>query len=214
MTPAAQRGGRVADAIARHRLVAVLRRVEPRDRLLDLVEELAGAGVRAFEITMDAPEAADDLASVRERLTRSLGQDGLVGAGTVTTRERLDAAAAAGADFAVAPHLDPAIVAAAAELDMPFIPGALTPTEIAGAWSAGATFVKLFPASAVGPAFVRELRGPMPDVRLIPTGGIDAKSALEFLGAGAAAVGIGGALTRATPAERRELVRRVLEAVS
>jgi 2-dehydro-3-deoxyphosphogluconate aldolase/(4S)-4-hydroxy-2-oxoglutarate aldolase len=83
----------------------------------------------------------------------------------------------------------------------------MTPTEIGGAWDAGATFVKVFPASAVGPAFVRELRGPLPEVELVPTGGVDGTNASAFLEAGAAAVGIGGAIMRADPEARRALVR-------
>ena len=117
---------------------------------------------------------------------------------------------APGADFAVAPILDHGLLAVALERGVPFIPGALTPTEIRSAWEAGATFVKLFPASAVGPALVRELRGPLPDVQIIPTGGIDATNAATFLEAGAAAVGIGSAITRATGEDRRRLVRSLL----
>ena len=207
MTAAELRGGGVAGAIRHHRLIAVLRRVEPRDALLRLVDELADAGVRVFEITLDAPEGADDLASVRARLA---GRECLVGAGTILRAEQLDAARAAGAQFAVAPLLDVSLLRAAVEGGLPFIPGAMTPTEAAAAWDAGATFVKLFPASAVGPAFVRELRGPLPDVQLIPTGGIDASNAGAFLEAGAAAVGIGGAITRATAEERRALVAAVV----
>ena len=201
------RGGSVAEAIRRHRLIAVLRRVQPREALIGLVEELAEAGVRIFEITLDAPEGAEDLAAVRAHLA---GRDCLVGAGTILRREQLDAARRADADFAVAPLLDPDLLRNAVEGGLPFVPGAMTPTEAAAAWDAGATFVKLFPASAVGPAFVRELRGPLPDVQLIPTGGIDATNAGAFLAAGAAAVGIGGAITRATPEERRALVASVV----
>jgi 2-dehydro-3-deoxyphosphogluconate aldolase/(4S)-4-hydroxy-2-oxoglutarate aldolase len=115
-------------------------------------------------------------------------------------------ARAAGADFAVAPALDLPLVRSSVAAGLPFVPGAFTPTEIAAAWAAGATFVKLFPASAVGPSFVRELRGPMPDVELIPTGGVDATNAAAFLASGAAAVGIGGAIVRAEAAARRALV--------
>jgi len=203
------RGGPVASAIRAHRLIAVLRRIEPRDRLLSLVDDLADAGVRAFEITLDAASGADDLAAVREHLS---GRDGsyLVGAGTILRREQLDAARRAGADFGVSPVLDVELVRVAVDEGLPFVPGAMTPSEIAAAWSAGATFVKLFPASAVGPQLVRELRGPLPDVALIPTGGVDASNATAFLDAGAAAVGIGGAITRATPDERRALVHAIL----
>lgn len=209
MTGIGLRDGPVASAIRTHRLIAVLRRIEPRERLLSLVDDLADAGVRAFEITLDAASGADDLAAVREHLS---GRDGshLVGAGTILTREQLDAARHAGADFGVSPVLDAELVRAAVDDGLPFVPGGMTPSEMAAAWQAGATFVKLFPASAVGPQLVRELHGPFPHVALIPTGGVDASNAAAFLEAGAAAVGIGGAITRATPDERRALVRVIL----
>ena len=208
MNATALRGGSVATAIRTHRLVAILRRIEPRERLLALVGELAEAGVRVFEVTLDAPSAADDLVAVREHLS---GQPGVVvGAGTILRRAQLDDAVRAGADFGVAPMFDREVTSAALDAGLPFVPAGMTPTEIAAAWEAGATFVKLFPASAVGPAFVRELRGPLPDVALIPTGGIDAVNAAAFLSAGAVAVGIGGALARADGATRRALVSSVL----
>jgi 2-dehydro-3-deoxyphosphogluconate aldolase/(4S)-4-hydroxy-2-oxoglutarate aldolase len=205
MTAEALRQGEVAGAIRDARLVVVLRRVAPRERLLDLVSDLCNAGARIFEITWDAPEAAADLGAVRA----ALGAWAVVGAGTIRTLAELTAARAAGAAFAVAPVLDVELVRQSVESGMPFVPGAFTPSEIAAAWSAGATFVKLFPASAVGPSFVRELRGPMPAVELVPTGGVDATNATEFLAAGAAAVGIGSAIVRASPAERRALVERL-----
>jgi 2-dehydro-3-deoxyphosphogluconate aldolase / (4S)-4-hydroxy-2-oxoglutarate aldolase len=202
------RSGSVAESIRAHRLIAIMRRIEPRERLLALVDELADAGVRAFEITLDAPSGVDDLVAVRERLS---GQAGVaVGAGTILRRQQLDDAVRAGADFGVAPVFDREVTSAALDAGLPFVPAGMTPTEIAAAWEAGATFVKLFPASAVGPAFVRELRGPMPDLALIPTGGIDAENAAAFLSAGAAAVGIGGALSRADGPTRRALVSSVL----
>lgn len=201
------RSGPVADAIRRHRLIAVLRLVEPRDALIRLVGEMANAGVRVFEITLDAPHGADDLVAVRAHLA---GRDCLVGAGTILRGAQLDAAHGAGADFAVAPLLNLDLLASCLERGLPFVPGAMTPTEAAAAWGAGATFVKLFPASAVGASFVRELRGPLPDVQVIPTGGIDAASAGSFLAAGAAAVGVGSAITRATPDERRALVQSLV----
>lgn len=206
MTVEALRLGPVADAIRRERLVAVLRRVEPRSALLSLVGELADAGARIFEITFDGPAADADLVAARALLASRADGPFLLGAGTILRRGQLEAARRAGADFAVAPLLDPDLVSTAVEEGLPFIPGAFTPTEIARAWAAGATFVKLFPASAVGPLFVRELRGPMPDVSLIPTGGVDGHNARAFLDAGATAVGIGGALTRADAAARRALV--------
>ena len=207
MTPEALRGGPVAEAIRACRLVVVLRRIEPRERLLGLVDELADAGARAFEITFDSPSAADDVAAAREHLGRRAGGAAyLVGAGTVVDRAQLEAARAAGADFAVAPLLDAALVAASVDAGLPFIPGAMTPREMALAWASGATFVKLFPASAVGPAFIREIRGPLPQLQIIPTGGVDATNAGAFLESGAVAVGIGSALTKAEPGARRAIV--------
>jgi 2-dehydro-3-deoxyphosphogluconate aldolase/(4S)-4-hydroxy-2-oxoglutarate aldolase len=203
------RDGEVARAIRRHRLIVVLRRVEPQTRLLALADELVEAGARAFEVTMDSASGADDLAALRSHLRRRAGGPFLIGAGTVLGSERLEVARRAGADFAVAPILDVDLVRAAAEQGIPFIPGALTPTEISTAWAAGATFVKLFPASAVGPALIRELRGPLPEIAIIPTGGVDATNAAAYLAAGAAAVGIGGAILRADAQARRAIVAAV-----
>ena len=207
MSAAALRHGPVADAIRRHRLIAVLRRVQPRDALVRLVDELADAGVRVFEVTLDTAEGADDIAAVRAHLA---AVDCLVGAGTVLREEQLDAARASGADFAVAPLLDLGLMRSALDGGLPFVPGVMSPTEAAAAWDGGATFVKLFPASSVGPSFVRELRGPLPQVQVIPTGGIAATNAGAFLAAGAVAVGIGSAITRGTPGERRALVQSLV----
>lgn len=203
MTDHGLRHGPVAEAIRRHRLVVVLRRVEPFQALDALVAELLDAGVRIFEVTFDSPSGADDLRRLRTRH----GDAAIIGAGTLLGMDRLETAIEAGAAFGVSPTLDPEMVARAVERGLPFVPGAFTPTEIAAAHAAGATFVKLFPASAVGPSFVRELRGPMPHVELIPTGGVDEGNAAAFLEAGAAAVGIGGALVRAATAERRAMVQ-------
>jgi 2-dehydro-3-deoxyphosphogluconate aldolase/(4S)-4-hydroxy-2-oxoglutarate aldolase len=124
----------------------------------------------------------------------------------VRTLEALDQAADAGAGFIVGPTLDQAVVEGALRHGLPVIPGAYSPTEIAQAWDGGATFVKLFPASSLGPAHVRELRGPFPDIELIATGGVDAASASAFLDAGCVAVGVGSALVRAATGERRAIV--------
>jgi 2-dehydro-3-deoxyphosphogluconate aldolase/(4S)-4-hydroxy-2-oxoglutarate aldolase len=207
--PSDLRHGSTASLIRAARLVVVLRRVTPRERLLSLVEELAEAGVRVFEVTFDAPAAADDLAACRRALDEAGHEGTLIGAGTVRTLEALADARAAGAAFAVAPVLDPEILGAALHGGLPFIPGAYTPTEIDRAWRLGATFVKLFPGSSLGPGHVRELRGPLPEVEAIVTGGVDATNAAEFLDAGAVAVGIGGAIVRATPEERRALVSAI-----
>ena len=209
--PSALRTSDVADRIRRGRLIVVLRRVTPRERLVGLVEELADAGARAFEITFDASDAAADLVACRNALGRG-GHDAIIGAGTVRTVRQLAAAADAGASFIVSPVFDPEVVAAALARSLPVIPGAYTPTEVDRAWRAGATFVKLFPASSLGPAHVRELRGPLPEVETIATGGVDAGNSRAFLDAGAVAVGIGSALVRASPAQRRAIVASLVDA--
>jgi 2-dehydro-3-deoxyphosphogluconate aldolase/(4S)-4-hydroxy-2-oxoglutarate aldolase len=201
------RAGTVAQQIRRHRLIAVLRRVEPRDKLFALVDDLAEAGVRVFEITFDSPSAGADLGALRARL----GSDFVIGAGTIMTTGQMFSAHNAGADFCVAPVLDTALLGISVDHALPFIPGGFTPTELRAAWSGGATFVKLFPASAAGPSFIRELRGPLPDIEVIPTGGVDPSNARALLEAGAVAVGIGSALTKADQAARRAIIASVLE---
>ncbi|MDQ3127656.1 MAG: bifunctional 4-hydroxy-2-oxoglutarate aldolase/2-dehydro-3-deoxy-phosphogluconate aldolase [Chloroflexota bacterium] len=194
----------IAEAIRQARLIAVLRRIEPRDRLLALVDDLLADGVRIFEITLDAAGAAADLAAVRARI----GDAGWVGAGTVRTDAQLRTAADAGAAFGVSPVLDDEILGAALAADLPFLPGAYTPTEVDAAWRAGATFVKLFPGSSLGPSHVRELRGPMPEIETVVTGGLDHENAAAYLDAGAVAIGIGSALQRMSGLERRRLVEQ------
>jgi 2-dehydro-3-deoxyphosphogluconate aldolase/(4S)-4-hydroxy-2-oxoglutarate aldolase len=203
------RTGSTADAVRRERLIVVLRRVEPRSRLVDLVGELADAGVRLFEVTFDGDDAGADLVAVRELVA---AQGGVVGAGTVRTAAQLEAAIAADAAFGVSPVFDPAIVEAALRAGLPFVPGASTPTEADAAWRSGATFVKLFPASSLGPTFVRELRGPLPEIEAIVTGGVEISNATAFLEAGAVAVGVGSAMVRATPAQRRDLIAAIAAA--
>lgn len=208
------RSSPVAIAIRACRLIVVLRRVAPRARLLDLVDELADAGASVFEVTLDGPGAADDLAALGDALSRRAGGRAWVGAGTVRSVDQVREAVAAGAALGVSPVFDAAVLAAALAAGLPFIPGAYSPTEIDAAWRAGATFVKLFPASSLGPSHVRELRGPMPEIETIVTGGVDATNAAAFLGAGATAVGIGSAIVRATPEQRRSLIASIAAAPS
>jgi 2-dehydro-3-deoxyphosphogluconate aldolase / (4S)-4-hydroxy-2-oxoglutarate aldolase len=206
------RGSNVAAAIRDARLVVVLRRITPRERLVDLVTELVDAGARIFEVTLDGEGAAADLAAVRERVPAVGGV--VLGAGTIRTDRQLSDAIDAGAAFGVSPVFDPAIVTAAIEAHLPFVPGAYTPTEADAAWRAGATFVKLFPGSSLGAAHVRELRGPLPEIETIVTGGVDATNAVDFLDAGAVAVGVGSAIVRASAEERRLLVAAIAAARS
>jgi 2-dehydro-3-deoxyphosphogluconate aldolase/(4S)-4-hydroxy-2-oxoglutarate aldolase len=180
----------IPDAIARTGVIAIGRRLAPGD-VLPVAAALIRGGVEAFEITMGSE--GDAALDAIESLSRDLGRDGrlLVGAGTVLEPRSAERAVAAGARFVVMPHLDESLVRWATEHEVPVFPGAFTPTEILAAWRAGASAVKLFPASVAGPAFVRELRGPFPDIPLIPTGGVSVESAEEFVAAGAVAIGLG-----------------------
>ena len=203
------RGSAVAAEIRRSRLVIVLRRVAPRTRLLELVGELVEAGARVFEVTLDGEDAVADLAAVNELLARlqpSSDARAWVGAGTVRTIDQVHAAHQAGAAFGVSPVFDREVLDAALALGLPFLPGAMSPTEIDAAWRAGAALVKVFPGSSAGPSHIRELRGPFRDIDLVVTGGVDLGNAKAFLEAGATAVGIGSAILRATPDDRRALI--------
>jgi 2-dehydro-3-deoxyphosphogluconate aldolase/(4S)-4-hydroxy-2-oxoglutarate aldolase len=171
-------------------LVAILRG-RSGDRLTAVCESLLEAGVRCLEITMNTPGA---LAAVRRLATN--GTPGVeVGVGTVRCVDEVDAAADAGASFVVAPNTSPAVGERAAERGLGWFPGALTPTEIATAWDLGATAVKVFPAgSAGGPRYLREVRAPLDDILLVPTGGVGVADVPGYLQAGAIAVGMGGPL--------------------
>lgn len=214
MTAVDLRHGEAADAIRRHRLIVILRRVGSLDRLVALIEELADAGARVFEVTFDDPDAAEGLRLSAERLGRRRDGPFRVGAGTIRTADQLAAAHGAGAAFGVSPTFNRGVLEAAIAANLPFLPGAATPTEVEMAWECGATFVKLFPASSLGPTFVREIRGPMPEVELVPTGGVNLENARQFLDAGAAAVGLGSALLRADPDQRRGLVAGLAQEIA
>ena len=183
------------DRIRRERLVAILRRVDDLDAR---VAALVDAGVGVIEITLDDPKALGAIERARGR------GDVTVVAGTVRRAVQVDAAVAAGAEAVVGPGFVRAVVDRAAELGVPAIPGALTPTEIEAAWAVGAALVKLFPGGLGGPRYVRDVLAPLAEVPLLVTGGVDAQNALAFLDAGAVAVGVGSALD--DPDEARRLV--------
>ena len=171
------------------RVVVIARRLHP-DRLQQVAETLLRQKIGVIEVTMDTDDAPSQIAGLE-------GSGLLVGAGTVRTIAEAERAIAAGASFIVLPHTDPSIVAWAVSHQVPIVPGALTPTEVNAAWDLGASAVKLFPAHVAGPAGLRTMRGPFPDIPLIPTGGVTGDNAAEFLAAGAVAVGIGSWLTGA-----------------
>ena len=178
--------------ILQHRVVAILRGCDPA-HILPTAEALYKGGIRLLEITLNSRDA---LNAIRETNTR-LGDKLLIGAGTVLSADEAEAAIAAGARFILSPSLDLPTIHRTLELGALSIPGAFTATEILTAWRNGAGMVKVFPAS-VGPAYFRDLRGPLPQIPLMPTGGVNLENIRQFQKAGAAAFGIGSALVTPT----------------
>jgi 2-dehydro-3-deoxyphosphogluconate aldolase/(4S)-4-hydroxy-2-oxoglutarate aldolase len=170
-------------------IVAVVRSPDSQ-QLVDVAGALADGGVDVVEITMSVPDALD----VMRRVRRALGDRVLLGAGTILDPETARAALLAGAEYLVAPTLNLEVIRLCQRYDKLVMPGAFTPTEILTAWEAGADIVKVFPAEVVGPAFFKALRGPLPQIRLMPTGGVDLNTATAFLKAGACCLGVGGQL--------------------
>ena len=178
------------DRLAAVPVVAILRAADAR-RFVQVGQVLYEAGVRAVEVTLTSAGALEAFGRLREELPG----DALLGVGTVRSVADAEAAVGAGAAYLVAPDFRPEVVAWAVARGVPAVPGALTPTEIAAAWAAGATAVKLFPVSAAGgPAYLKAVRAPLPEVPLVPTGGVGLGDIGAYLAAGAAAVGIGGPL--------------------
>ncbi|MBV8378484.1 MAG: bifunctional 4-hydroxy-2-oxoglutarate aldolase/2-dehydro-3-deoxy-phosphogluconate aldolase [Verrucomicrobia bacterium] len=169
-------------------IVAILRR--PRVDPVRCIEQLFQHGIRLVEITMDTPDAVKVLASFRSRVPANC----FLGAGTVTDVARTEAALAAGASFIITPNVNLEVIRKLRAHGIPVLPGALTPTEIWAAANAGAEFVKVFPASAVGPRYFRELRGPFAQIPFMASGGINLENAAEFIKFGADALGLGGGL--------------------
>jgi 2-dehydro-3-deoxyphosphogluconate aldolase / (4S)-4-hydroxy-2-oxoglutarate aldolase len=188
MSPAVTRP-QVTPQLAHTGVVAILRAADAA-RFGDVARVLADAGVTCLEVTLTTSGALDALGAVRAALPREVS----VGAGTVTTVDEAAAAVDAGAEFLVSPGVDPDVVAAGTDRGVPSYPGAWTATEVLTAWRAGAAAVKLFPAGTGGPAHLRHLRGPLPDVPLVPTGGVGLDEVGAYVAAGALAVGLGGPL--------------------
>jgi 2-dehydro-3-deoxyphosphogluconate aldolase/(4S)-4-hydroxy-2-oxoglutarate aldolase len=181
-------------------LIPVIR-AESADAAIAVVEALAEAGLVIAEITMTVPRAIDAIESVAKRFADKV----LVGAGTVTDADAARRAVDAGAEFIVTPCLVPEVIEAARSAGVAVLPGGLTPTEIFAAHRAGADMVKVFPAQNVGgAAYLRALRGPFPDIPLVPTGGVTIDNMREMFDAGAAAVGVGSELISKDALARRD----------
>ena len=196
-------------------VVAVIR-MKDASKLRAVVDAMADGGVRALEVTMTVPGAVDLIRA----LAPTLPDGFLLGAGTVTDVATARAVIDAGARFVVGPVFRPEVVAACHELDVPAMPGCFSPTEILAAHECGADIVKVFPATMLGPQFIKDVRAPLPQVKLMPTGGVTLDNAGEWIRAGAVAVGLGSALLDAQAIESGRLdvitanARRVVDNVA
>lgn len=175
--------------VSKSGIVAVIR-AESGERLADVAEALLAGGVEVMEVTFTVPKAHRVLEQVAERLADRI----LLGAGTVLDPETARIALLSGAEFIVSPTVNLEVIKLCRRYDKLVMPGALTPTEVLTAWEAGADIVKIFPSDVTGPAYLKALAGPLPQVRLMPTGGVTLQTAADFLKAGSFALGIGGSL--------------------
>ena len=175
-------------AIEENGVVGIIRMKDP-EGLPQVAQALADGGVQVLEITMTVPGAVELIRQVSGSLPRGF----FLGAGTVIDAATVDEVVDAGARFIVSPVLRMDVIEAAHRHDVPVLPGCFTPTEIFTAWQAGADIVKLFPSTS-GPSFIRDMRGPLPQIKLMPTGGVSVDNAGDWIRAGAVAVGVGSAL--------------------
>ena len=166
-------------------------RAKSADEAMKAIDAIREGGISILEITMTVPGAI----SVIEEVSKRYGKEAVVGAGTVLDGETARACILAGARFVVSPSLNLETIEVCRRYGIAVMPGALTPTEVVQAWSAGADFVKVFPAGAVGGAsYIKSLKAPLPQIELVPTGGVSLKTAADFIKAGASALGVGADL--------------------
>jgi 2-dehydro-3-deoxyphosphogluconate aldolase/(4S)-4-hydroxy-2-oxoglutarate aldolase len=187
--------------------VIAIMRAQSSDQLIAAADAIKLGGVRAIEVTMTTPGALGVIAEAKERY----GSDVIFGAGTVLDPETGRAAILAGADFVVAPTLNLKLVELCNRYSIPVAPGCYSPTEVLAGWGAGADFIKLFPASVGGPALVKAILAPLPQVRIIPVGGVTLDTAADFVRNGATALGVGSSLVNQKlldQGDMEELTRR------
>lgn len=192
-------GSQIVSHIESTGVVAIIRAADSSE-LIDVVTALSEGGLTCIEVTMTTPNALDVIRAAREKL----GDAAAIGVGSVLDAETARAAILAGAQFVVAPITDLPTIELCKRYATPVLPGALTPTEIVRAWQAGADFVKVFPTGSLGSQYLNDLRGPFPQIKIVPTGGITLENAGEFIRAGARALGIGTALVRKDWLKKRD----------
>ena len=183
----------VVEKISRDKLIAIIRGFGPDDAM-QIAKALHAGGINILEVTMNSTQPLKTI----EQIASEMGDQVVVGAGTVLDSESTRAAIAAGAEFIISPILDVETIKITKRYGKVSIPAALTPTEILQAFTEGGDIVKVFPAATLGPDYIKHLRGPMPQLKLLPTGGINLDNVDEFLQKGAAGVGLGGSLVNQT----------------
>ena len=194
---------KVQSLVARARLVGIIRLDDLQDAVA-IARALLDAGVKVLEFTLSNPAALEAIVAVRAAMDVFNSDEAAIGLGSVRSIDEVDRAIAAGAQFIVTPITRPAVIEHCVAAGVPIMAGAYTPTEIATAWDAGASFVKIFPARNLGPSYVKDVLAPMPFLRLMPTGGIDLNNMQAYFDAGAVAVGVGGNIIDARAVAARD----------
>lgn len=183
-------------------IVAIIR-ANDGSKLVDVAEALLAGGVPAMEVTFTVPRAH----RVLEQVSQKLGDRVILGAGTVLDTETARIAMLSGAEFIVSPVTNPKVIRFCRRYDKLVFPGAFTPTEILLAWESGADVVKVFPSDVTGPSYLKALLAPLPQIRLMPTGGVNLQTAASFLKAGACCLGVGGSLVEPQAVAKGDLIR-------
>lgn len=186
----------VLHVISTSRVIAIVRLADLRQAVA-ISHALLDGGITAIEFTLTNAEALKAVTEVKAALPAFAAAEAVIGVGTVRHAEAAHAAVQAGAQFIVAPHTDLATLHVCQELEVAVMPGALTPTEIITAWEAGASAVKVFPARTFGPIYMKDVLAPLPELRLVPTGGVDLANTGDYVKHGAFAIGLGSNLVDA-----------------
>ncbi len=197
----------VLDIIAKSKIVAIVR-LDDLSAAGDITEALIAGGIRAIEFTLTNEAAAPTIAEIVNLVDDSVA----IGAGSVINADQVRAVAEAGAQFVVSPVCNREVIDACRALDLPTMPGAFTPSEIQQAWEWGADVVKVFPANHLGKRYIKDVMAPLPHLRLMPTGGVNADNLREFLDFGAFALGVGSALINQEAIASRDWKRLEAEA--
>lgn len=189
----------VLDIVAQHKIVAIIR-LDDLSTAQQITSALVEGGIRAIEFTLTHPDAVKTIGEIRKSVDDTVA----IGAGSVISVAQVKAVADVGAQFVVSPNTNPAVIKACVDLDLPAMPGALTPTEIQLAWELGAGVVKIFPAHHFAPRYIKDVRAPLPHLRLMPTGGISLDNIRTYLDYGSFGVGIGSTLINQTAIDNQD----------